>query len=62
MLEPEEPFSEHVTLRTRPSDLRRIEAAARVSGVTRSRLMREGALQLARELLREEGGSPERED
>lgn len=58
MLEPEETFSEHITLRARPSDLRKIEAAARVRGVTRSRVLREGALKLARRVLREETNEP----
>jgi len=57
---PRQPM-QHLTVRVPPSDLRRIEAAARAAGVTRSRVVRDGARQMAREILREasdgDGGS-----
>lgn len=58
MLQPTEPRTERVTIRTRPGELRRIDAAAQVAGVTRSDVLREGALNLAREVLREAGDAP----
>lgn len=59
MLEPEEPFSEHLTLRVRRSELRRLDAAADVAGVSRSRILREGGLEVARGILRSAAGEGE---
>lgn len=53
MLTKPERRTERVTARWRPTELRKIEAAARVAGVTVSDVLREGALALARDVLRE---------
>lgn len=53
MLEPTEKLTKRVTIRATPSDVRRLDAAAEVAGVTRSRVLREGGLQVAREILRD---------
>lgn len=56
MIEADEPYSERVTFRLRPRELRRLDAAARASGVSRSRIVREGGLRVARQVLRQAAG------
>lgn len=51
MIEPEERRTENVVFRMRPSELRRLEAAADVAGVTRSRIIRSGTNATARQIL-----------
>lgn len=64
-VEPREQFTERITVRTRPSQRRQIETAARLAGVSKSRLLREGGLQAAREVIQQEtsgeGSAPARE-
>lgn len=67
MLEPREQFTERVTVRARPSQLRRLDVAARLAGISRSRIVREGSLKLARRVIESEageerGGEERRED
>lgn len=59
-MEPREKFTERITIRARPSQLRRLDTAARLAGVSRSRLVRKGGLELARRVIQDEteaGGS-----
>jgi uncharacterized protein (DUF1778 family) len=53
MLEPVEKKSRKVTFRATPSEARRYDTAAQLAGVSRSRVLREGAERLAREILSE---------
>lgn len=61
MLSRTETRTERVTIRTRPAELRRIDAAAQVAGVTRSEVLRQGALRLAREVLQDAAEGDEQE-
>lgn len=58
-VQPREKFEERITIRARPSQLRRLETAARLAGVSRSRILREGGLRVAREIIRGETEEPE---
>lgn len=61
-MEPRERFEERITIRARPSQLRRLETAARLAGVSRSRILRDGGMRVAREIIQEAAGESETND